>query len=289
MRPSIPKMQPAPIVITSTSVSVILSATIQDITAVSGDPSTDPNAGNITNARVSIVNRDAANAPFSGCASLTPVLVNPADPKTATVSCTTTLTIGAADSMQFTVGFVVGNYYIRDDSGDDTVLTVSKPLTGFITGGGFIVNQATAGQYAGTTGAKSNFGFNVKNNKTGKNLQGNANLILRQLVGSVWKTYQIKTNATDTLVENLISPTTGNAQFLAKANLTDITNPLAPVAIGGGLQLQMTLTDNGEPGSTDSVSFTLWDASTLLYSSNWGGTPPKTVEQILGGGNVQVR
>jgi hypothetical protein len=45
----------------------------------------------------------------------------------------------------------------------------------------------------------------------------------------------------------------------------------------------MTLTDNGEPGSADRVSFTSWSGSALLYSSYWGGAPPKTIEQVLSG------
>jgi hypothetical protein len=49
----------------------------------------------------------------------------------------------------------------------------------------------------------------------------------------------------------------------------------------------MTLTDKGEPGSSDMIGFTLWDGNTLLYSSNWSGA--KTNEQILAGGNTQVR
>jgi len=53
--------------------------------------------------------------------------------------------------------------------------------------------------------------------------------------------------------------------------------------------LQMTVNDQGEPGTSDLVTFQLMsgDGSTLLFSSNWSGT--KTVEQVLGGGNVQVR
>ena len=50
---------------------------------------------------------------------------------------------------------------------------------------------------------------------------------------------------------------------------------------------QITLTDNGEPATTDAIGFTLWSGSTLVYSSNWNGA--KTIEQVLGGGNLQVR
>src|SRR5439155_24157730 len=74
--------------------------------------------------------------------------------------------------------------------------------------------------------------------------------------------------------------------FACKGNLSDITNPLSPVSLGGGFQLNVSISDNGEPGSTDSIGWTLWNGSTLLYSSKWDGT--KTVEQGLGGGNLVV-
>ena len=48
------------------------------------------------------------------------------------------------------------------------------------------------------------------------------------------------------------------------------------------------MTDNGEPGKNDTIGITVWNKSGgLWYASNWSGT--KTVEQILGGGNLVVR
>jgi hypothetical protein len=69
----------------------------------------------------------------------------------------------------------------------------------------------------------------------------------------------------------------------------DVTNPSAPVTVpvSGPLTLQMTLTDEGEPGSADTLAITLWDSNgVLLYSSNWNGAA--TVQQLLGGGNLVV-
>ena len=49
----------------------------------------------------------------------------------------------------------------------------------------------------------------------------------------------------------------------------------------------VVLKDNGEPGSADLVSFTLWSKNgQLLFSSNWYGV--KTMPQVLDGGNIQV-
>jgi hypothetical protein len=48
------------------------------------------------------------------------------------------------------------------------------------------------------------------------------------------------------------------------------------------------MTDMGEPGSSDSIAITVWNKNGgLWFASHWDGT--KTVEQILAGGNLQVR
>jgi hypothetical protein len=66
-----------------------------------------------------------------------------------------------------------------------------------------------------------------------------------------------------------------------------VTNPTAPISLEGGASFQMTMHDNGEPGSSDQIGFTLYSSSNqLLFSSSWDGT--KTLEQILGGGNVVI-
>ena len=86
---------------------------------------------------------------------------------------------------------------------------------------------------------------------------------------------------------DITKPPVLKAVFVSKANLTDITNPLAPLSIGGNLSLQVNLTDNGDPGTSDQIAFSLWDnGSTLLYSNNWNGT--NSIESVLGGGNLVV-
>ena len=59
--------------------------------------------------------------------------------------------------------------------------------------------------------------------------------------------------------------------------MTDENNP---VALGGNLSLQLRVTDNGEPGDTDTIAITLWDSGgELLFSSNWDGS--QTLEQTV--------
>ncbi len=88
---------------------------------------------------------------------------------------------------------------------------------------------------------------------------------------------------------NNANPLARTAVFTSNASGTDITNPLAPVSLGGGHSFQMKLTDNGEPGKTDTIGITLYanNSGALLFSSNWNGTD--TIEQLLDGGNLQVR
>ncbi|MEJ8844796.1 YDG domain-containing protein, partial [Lacibacter sp. H375] len=269
---------------TSTSTAtVLLQASVIDISAAIGDPAYDAYAGDIRNARVKFVNRDA-NTDLTGW--LTPSLINAADPKVGTVSAPVSFNIGSSDAQQFTVGIVVDNgYYLRDDQEDNTVVTVYKPLGDFVVGGGFIKPTQSSGTYASTSGFKTNFGLNVKYNKRGTNLQGSVNIIFRRNVAGVIRTYQIKTNSMTSLG---VGGTTVNrkAQFLSKANLRDITDPLYPVSLGGNLDLRVDMADLGEPGNKDSIGVTLYEGGTLLYSSNW--IVSKTVPMVLTGGNIQI-
>ena len=268
---------------TCSTATVTLSATIKDITAESGDPAYDAYAGDIRKARVTFVNRDT-NAVI---ASNVPVgLISDGDTKVGTATFNWNVNIGSADSADYTVGIVVTDYYSRNAGTDDTLLTVSKPLgSNFITGGGYLVMQSSAGTIAGAAGLKSNFGFNVKYNNSGKNLQGRVNVIVRGTNGRV---YQVKGNVMTSLSANNSNLLARTAVFNGKANVTDITDPLNPAPLGGNLTLQLNMTDRGEPGSTDTIGITVWDsAGGLWHASKWNGT--RTIEQMLGGGNVVVR
>jgi hypothetical protein len=165
------------------------------------------------------------------------------------------------------------------------VVTVSKPLNDFITGGGYLVLAQSAGLKAGDVGSKNNFGFNVKYNHSGSNLQGKINIIIRRTESDgVLHVYQIKGNSMTSLSVNT---STGKATFNGKANIQDITDPLSPVSVDGNATLQVTMTDRGEPGSTDSIAVTVWNKDGgLWFASHWDGT--QTVERTLGGGNLVV-
>jgi hypothetical protein len=198
--------------------------------------------------------------------------------------------------MEYQVTTTVSGYYTDSTSIVPTVVEVADPTGQFVTGGGYLNEVKSAGSNSAANPSKMNFGFNVKYNSKGTNTQGHVNIIYR----NGGRVYQIKTTAVDTFGTALKTAATGGttcagppsasclglATWSSKANLTDVTNAIAPVSIGGGWSLQMSMTDKGEPGKDDSIAVTLWNGSTLVFSSNWDGA--KTPEQILGGGNLVV-
>jgi hypothetical protein len=264
---------------TSSNATVTLSATIKDITA--DDPGSDNDAGDIRNAIVRFINRD--NNTVIGTASVG--LVNAGDTKVGTATLNWNVNI-TGDAQSFTIGVIVDNYYVRDNSDDNTVITVAKPLGDlFITGGGYLNISSSAGIKSATAGTKNNFGFNVKYNKSRTNLQGNINTIIRKMEADGLHVYQVKGNSMTSLTVNTACPKT--AVFNGKASIQDITNPASPIPVDGNATLQVTMTDNGEPGKSDMIAITVWNkAGGLWFASNWNGT--KTVEQVLGGGNLKV-
>jgi uncharacterized repeat protein (TIGR02543 family) len=264
--------------INSTSANVTLSAAILDASALpETDPAFDLNAGDIRNATVTFINRDT-NTAFTGCSNLPVGLVNTDDLKTGIATCNTTLTADkATGASQYNVGIVVSGYYSRNSSEDDSIITVAQPIpSNFITGGGYLVLTNSAGQVPGTPDSKANFGFNVKYNKSGTNLQGNINLIVR----SNGHVYKIKSNALSSMGVN-----GSQANFSSKASIIDITDPLNPITVEGNATLQLWMTDMGDAGDTLGIQV-LSKNGGMWFSSNWDGT--RTIEQILGGGNLAV-
>jgi hypothetical protein len=289
--------------LTSTSATVNLSATIKDITAVSGDTAFDSTPGDIRNAKVAFVMHDGTGGTINlgTCTGLTPILVNSTDPKVGVVSCTAPVS-NVNPSATFGISTVVTGYYTDNISTEDVIVTVSQVGTGMITGGGFVVlDQTATGSLLPALGSKNNFGFNVKYNKSGTNLQGNINTIVRSTSGKV---YQIKGNQMATLgVSQLVggkwvagcangATTTSPCQatFTGKANIQDVTNPNAlplPVDGTGGSTLYAVMTDygTGNTGSTfvDSIAFTVTGSSGTWFSTTTAGS-----QKLIAGGNLVV-
>ena len=284
---------------TASTATVTLKANISDINVT--NPTGDANPGDIRNAKVKFIvtTLSGAATPYSSTWLPVSTLVTAGDTRTGTVSYSFIANIGTtATDEEYTVRVLVGKdgtdtkgYYVAGEQ--STVVTVYKPTGDFITGGGYIVPIASAGTFASDAGKKTNFGFNVKYGSNGSNLKGNMNVIFRRTEAGVLRTYQIKANALQSLAVDARNPKRQTSQFITKSNLTDITNPLLPVSLGGNLFLYVNMVDNGEPGINDSISFVLVPStsdpailSNIMYSSNWVSS--KTQQMKLGGGNLVV-
>lgn len=212
-------------------------------------------------------------------------LINPEDTTLGTVSVEWPVTLGQNDySESFNVFIEVGGtngYYRHSELGDGTVVTVSRPAMDFITGGGTLLPGTPAGKYPASVDRKINFGFNLKYNKSRKNLQGAVNIIYRKAVGDGVQVFQIKGNAMNSMgVDNA----TGKANLVCKANLKNLTTG---EDLGGGHSLELKMTDNGEPGTGDLLAISLYQSNgTLLFSSDWTGKA--TGEKEIGSGNIRV-
>jgi len=205
----------------------------------------------------------------------------------------------------FQVWVGASDHYTGADAGP-TPVTLALPGQDFVTGGGHLVLANSAGTYSGTVNSKMNFGFTMKWNKSGKNLQGQINIVFRkwQLYNGVWqwRVYQMKSNAINSMavveVGSNGQPASGTnpavfrkAIINTKANLKDVTDPLNNLDLGGNHSLVLDawdhITANG--GISDKIAVTLMAASTndLLFSSSWVSNA--TQAQIITGGNINVR
>ncbi|WP_205510691.1 MBG domain-containing protein [Longitalea arenae] len=267
---------------TATSVTLSLSATIRDLF-----PGADGNRGNIKNAKVTFRRDNPVSGPILGTANITPALMTDSTVGTVVTSFNYTLTSTEqqAGGANLQVYAVADNYYTGGTSDVATTITIARPGADFVTGGGYLRNTSCNGVIAGTTGLKTNFGFNMQYNKSGSNLKGQCNIIIR----CNGRIYQVKSNAVNTLVVSAKTSSGTPAYFNTKANYRDITDPLNPISLGGNIDLTVRMNDVSSGGQNDQVSILLMDPATsqVIFSSNWNGV--QTALQNLGGGNVSVR
>jgi hypothetical protein len=95
---------------------VVLTATVRDITAVPADPASDPYAGDIRNAQVQFIDR-TTNTVLG-----TVNVVVGTDPMVGTAS----FTWSGVTANTYTIGFVVTNYYNRNQPADNVMVRVTN-------------------------------------------------------------------------------------------------------------------------------------------------------------------
>lgn len=276
--------------LTSAQATLTYSSTIKDIA--------DDNRGEITYAKAAFKEGPLSGAYLDIVSSIKaeeflPVFLIDASDKTtgSVITQPFTRTLSSSElsnsGTTFNIYTIVNGRYAKIS--EPTLITIGVPGGDNVSGGGFIVTNNSAGKYRSKAGSKANFGFTMKYNKTGKNIQGQANIIIR---GDDGKIYQIKSNAINSLSAYAIKDMPGKAaSFNTKANLTDITNPLIPIALGGSLSLSVEMYDDPKNNENDYILITLQDPSSgLLFSSNWNGTKTTSLKlaKPTGGGNIKV-
>jgi hypothetical protein len=218
-------------------------------------------------------------------------LVNPADPtvgggRTGVFTEKLTSSEYSSGGKTYPVEVSAGGSFYTGQTTTTTLITIAVPGADYVNGGGNLVITQSAGTYAATAGSKMNFGFTMKWNKSGKNIQGQVNIIFRRLVNGVWRTYQIKSNAINTL--GTFNVAGGRrADFNTKANVTDVTSPLSPVSLGGGLDLTVQAFEATDRASKNQISVIVRNGNVLVFSSYWNGSA--FLMQPLNGGAIRVR
>jgi len=256
---------------------VELRAVVQDITGI--DLTSDPQAGNITRATVSFIDRGTGAVIAEGV----PVeLLASGDGWTGVAKYDWQVDFGDSASMTFTVGIIVEGFYTRNSPADNTIVTVSKVVTtNEVTGDGWLINRNSAGLYAGDADLRTDFVFQAKYNKQKDSLQGN----LRMMIRSASRVYEIRSDYVESLAVSS-DKSTAIATVIFRVTLFDITNRKNPITIANNLSIVITLTSVKTPVSR-SMGVTLWRGNQLLFSSCWSGT--KTTEQLIDGGSITIQ
>jgi hypothetical protein len=180
----------------------------------------------------------------------------------------------------YTIEVDLNNTYYRADTGED-VFVVYDPTLGFATGGGWFYWPEDGSDLEG---AKVNFGFNMKYNKKGKNVQGNLLIIAHLADGS---TYRIKSNALRGLALG-DNGGVGWASFGGKCTYR-YPNPTPggdPINVGGQ-EFLVYVTDGNNPGDgIDTFWFTLFGWLFTLDADGDNQIDDESCEVL--GGNIVI-
>jgi uncharacterized repeat protein (TIGR02543 family) len=184
---------------------------------------------------------------------------------------------GALGVETYSVEVALNNNWFASPGAED-VLCVYDPSLGFTTGGGWFYWPQDGSELAG---AKTNFGYTMKYNKKGTNIQGSLLMIAHLENEDI---YRIKSNA---LYGLALNQETGIATFSGKCTYTYPVPGSDPVTLGNQ-EFMIYVKDNNEPGSgIDQLWFTLLGQSFTLDAN--GNKQADTAEiREISGGNIVV-
>lgn len=173
------------------------------------------------------------------------------------------------------VSGTANDYYTG--TGYDT-FTVYDPSLGFATGGGWFYWPDSAIPEDDYPGDKTNFGFTVKYNKKGQNVQGNLVVVRHHADGTISR---MKSNQLDPLVIKT-GAGSGSASFSGKATYMTWDDTLATYVNQGGTSFSVYAYDGNEPGTgTDKLWVRNMGNLVMDGTGNTGAVS-------LGGGNIVV-
>ena len=247
----------------ATSATILLQATAIDTALAAGAP--DSGLGDIRTATVTF--KEGAT---TLCGPLAVGLIGDSL-ATGAAKCSVPLGIGS-----HTIDIVVDGNYTGTSQTTVVVATGAKGPASEVSGEGEFVfsNSSSAGTYkadAGSTGK-----FQVAGRLDNSAPRGSAALTYK--AGP--KTYLIEMTSLAILAKarepggtncNKAPSTTcaGLGYLRGTANLLDPTTK-KPTVIGSGFTVQVAMIDRGK-AANDSIGFTLWDGTKLLFSSEWDG------------------
>jgi hypothetical protein len=295
---------------TSSTASLTLSATIQDLNTCTAD---------IRTAKVTFAlrNTNGTYTAIQGATNLPVGLVNPGDLSVGTANTIIQYNIGSGAAASLDIAVIVGGNYAYNNPTSDTLVTIARPgvansmmggagvnLLSFTSGttypiaNGYLAASGTAVLDATPNGYMQFSSYVTYTNK-GTNPQGSITVQFNSKQApdgvtqyATYHRYLIKS----TSISSLVNVGNGVQQFNAKGVLQDLTTG---ASIDGGATLQVSVTDGQFAGGTgaDKVGVTLYSSKngSLWFSSSWGpssaGQPPSTQPKpiVSGSGNVAVQ
>ena len=151
--------------------------------------------------------------------------------------------------------------------------------------GAYLMLATPAGAGAGDVGSQINVTASARFKRGRATPDGQLQLLVRRTLADGPHTYQIRATS---LVSFYRDKSTGRATIVADVTIEDPGSKKGSKVIDAHARLRLTLVDRGEPGHSDALGITvLRQDGSLWFSSRWNGTA--TIEQVIGGGNIQVR
>ena len=254
------------------STVITLRATVRDISSADpSDPRWDPDAGDITNATVSFVNRDTGAVLCTS--QVGEMFAGNTDVGSAQCDWL------ATDANEFTLGVVVGGYYTRDDAADDAAVVVALPDSGPMTASGEYDEfpAEVLGTFAADATERFWYSVSVGAQPNSLALSGNSELRFT----SAGTNYELR------IVDYISRGATadGPAEFIATAEIWQVRNQGPATVVLADLDVVFKMTDNGNPPGNDTSSWTVWDEGILVLGTGWDGL---AFNQLVADGNHRV-